>query len=303
MTTDKRGVDAVVHADIPEAVTSWVAELLGAVDNIQPLSGIAGPGAFRVHLTSGSVIVKGSQAAGERLFYERYAPRVREAGVGIPGVYGTAGLEGRHWVVMEDIPSALPRSRWELFDDTITQLARLHARGWNEPLADAVFSPLWDDAVTQAALTWCGDAAIGDALVQAQHQSAEIFQPYTWLSGDPNPTNWRVRSDGTLVLLDWERFCLGHPAIDLAILLPGANGFRRETAEQAARLWMARSPRYAGSVEMLADAMQLAKLWSAVEFLAGAAREPERWPPGAAASLVDHLPMIVAQRQWRQHSF
>ena len=41
------------------------------------------------------------------------------------------------------------------------------------------------------------------------------------ISGDPNPTNWSVREDGTVVLFDWERVGYGTPALDLAITVPG----------------------------------------------------------------------------------
>src|SRR5690242_19318897 len=52
-------------------------------------------------------------------------------------------------------------------------------------------------------------------------KSQSLFIPSHPLSGDPNPRNWRLRAVGLFVLFDWERFCFGAPALDLAIIVPG----------------------------------------------------------------------------------
>ncbi len=63
-----------------------------------------------------------------------------------------------------------------------------------------------------------------------------LFTPQCWISGDPNPTNWGVRSDGTLVLYDWERFGKATPALDLAITVPGLGDWASFQAVAAAYL-------------------------------------------------------------------
>lgn len=48
-----------------------------------------------------------------------------------------------------------------------------------------------------------------------------LFAPMGPVSGDTNVFNWGRRSNGELVLFDWERFGKASPAMDLAPMIPG----------------------------------------------------------------------------------
>jgi aminoglycoside phosphotransferase (APT) family kinase protein len=121
------------------------------------------------------------------------------------------------------------------------------------------------------------------------------------ISGDPNPTNWRVRDDGTLVLVDWERFGYGTPAIDLAILMPGLGSpdGKLETwiASNYVEFWRMANGEVPFLEATLTAQIQLAKLWTAVEFIAGAAKNPEAYPRNTVRFLVEHLPDMLQRTE------
>src|SRR5579883_2966731 len=72
------------------------------------------------------------------------------------------------------------------------------------------------------ATVWCVQASKQTLVVKRSMQPREsIFYTKVAPTGDPNPTNWGLRADGTIVLYDWERFGQATPAIDLAITVPG----------------------------------------------------------------------------------
>jgi hypothetical protein len=101
-----------------------------------------------------------------------------------------------------------------------------------------------------------------------------LFAPRCPISGDPNPLNWGLRDDGALVLYDWERYCAGTPALDLAITVPGlgdAAAFRRVAVAYLRPTWVESPVRETappeGTEEKLAGDIAVAKVWSVVEFL------------------------------------
>jgi hypothetical protein len=73
------------------------------------------------------------------------------------------------------------------------------------------------------------------------------------------------------VLFDWERFCRGAPALDLAPLLPGLG--TTETRVELARTYLDAAGRSATATEIAALAREIgvAKAWNIVELLAAVA--------------------------------
>ncbi len=96
-----------------------------------------------------------------------------------------------------------------------------------------------------------------------------LFTPQCWISGDPNPTNWGVRSDGTLILYDWERFGKAAPAIDLAITVPGLGD--RAVFQAVAAVYLERddysSALASSEICLLTRQIIVAKIWSIIEYL------------------------------------
>jgi len=164
---------------------------------------------------------------------------------------------------------------------------------------DIWYCPKWDDELTEFALSWfAGTAQINEVkslLLHAQAQSQVLFVPNCWLSGDPNPTNWRVRENGELVMIDWERFCQGSPAIDLAIAMPnlGTQDLTLETAiaRNYRRLWSDINEDIFSSDVELALQIRLGKIWTVVEFIANAAQdEDNHYPKKTVEYIVRELP-------------
>jgi hypothetical protein len=81
------------------------------------------------------------------------------------------------------------------------------------------------------------------------------------------------------VLFDWERFCRGAPARDLAPLLPGLG--TAEIYAELARTYLdaADRPATAVGVADLARQIGLAKAWHVVELLSGVGGRGERADP------------------------
>jgi hypothetical protein len=75
-----------------------------------------------------------------------------------------------------------------------------------------------------------------------------------------------MRTDGTLVLFDWDRFGAGTPAIDLAITIPNLGdtvAYRRV----AARYLEEQDVTAPSAEEKLAHNIAIAKVWSVVHYL------------------------------------
>lgn len=68
--------------------------------------------------------------------------------------------------------------------------------------------------MTERASEWFADGSerdqVANQLTMLQREAQVLFQPICCISADPNPTNWRIRDSGELVLIDWERFSFGH---------------------------------------------------------------------------------------------
>ncbi|WP_035462005.1 phosphotransferase [Alicyclobacillus macrosporangiidus] len=292
---------------IPEELSAFLCSTFGRVTDVQTLSGVARDGgAMRLQLNGGkSVIVKSSPLPRERNFYERHASRIRSAGVGLPSLYWSGADDtGRHWIAIEDVPNPFPRERWVCDAEQMEILFRLHVSTWGNrrlKLDEHAFKPAWDDALTVEACAWFGGGLerndMASRLLKLQRDAQVLFQPTCCILADPNPTNWRIRNDGKLVLIDWERFCYGHPAIDLAITMPGLGSKDGTMEGNIAELYRECWEKNVGSVPQelfdLERWIRVAKLWSAVEFLANARRNPESYSEQTMARLVRELPGYV----------
>ena len=117
---------------------------------------------------------------------------------------------------------------------------------------------------------------------------AQFSAPARVISGDTNATNWAMREDGSPVLLDWGRAGLGHPAVDLAILLPGAGWDSAAPARRLGRAYRRHAPN--GVPDNLERMIEVAKSWHVVEFVA--AHGP--LPDNAMAALWRHVRRVVA---------
>ena len=228
--------------------------------SVVDLGGLSGARVRRLDGPGGSVVAKGDVHPRERAFYED----VSILGVRVPRLLGTVEA-GSTWLLLEHLPDPLPRSRWGADAEVVELLRAVHAA--DELALAAVsspFRPSWPAETDRAAREVLDLSREADSALDAvRGRAGQLFEPVGVISGDANPLNWRLDVDGRPVLLDWERIGLGHPAIDLGILMPGLSS-RGEAASMAAA--------YGDGVT--ADQLLGAKAWSVVELAAEAAVDP-----------------------------
>lgn len=288
----------------PADLCTYITETWGEPTSVTRLSGIGGPGAYRVSATRGDVIGKCDPRGREAQFYEHVAPPLRARGVPVPDLYWSGPSGAHHWLVLEAIPHPLPRSRWSGDAGVMAALVRLHRSPLDQVHPDMnLYRPQWTDALTEAAVSCLAPADAGPVrarLRELQERSQNLFAPTCLISGDPNPTNWGMRQDESVVLFDWERFGLGAPAIDIAITMPGLLSSDGERESQIAASYLGQLAEYGdGSpvapLERFVTDIRRAKLWTAVEFLSNYAEG--KLPAHAQTTaewLLTELPRISA---------
>ena len=284
--------DALGNSSLPAGVQVEAERLLGRIEALEQLGGMSGSRVLLVRGGRGRAVVKGGAKAAEAEFYAGVAPVLRARGVGVPDLFWAGTNDGGRWLIIEEVPVPLPRERYGADPEVLATLARIHTAGDVLPplrSADA-FRPAWTTETTDLAMRTLAAqrddiSDVATLLAGMQVEAAPLFAPVCPLSGDPNPANWGLRSDDSLVLFDWERVCLGTPALDLAAIVPGlgtdvdfdavAGGYR------AARMMVDERSLDAA---VLAREIVLAKAWNVVELLAGVAAGH-----GGAERMVDWL--------------
>jgi len=257
-----------VHEEraLPAPIRRALDRLVGNPVEVRRFVGPGGSGVWRATGPVRSVAVKLGVTRREIHFYRRLAPRLASTSLTVPSVLA-AGWDPEPWIVLPWLPAALPRSRWTADPAVMGWLRDWHemAAAWrDEPHPWFAFG--WTDDLTAAALSLLAepDAAWFRPRIARWQDRANrvLWEPLTVVHGDPNPTNWRINDQGRLVLLDWARYGLAHPALDLAVSLPGLAG--PAAAAQAVRQY--------GSPLLGPDHVLLAKLYVSFEFLAMAAQ-------------------------------
>ncbi len=260
---------------------------------------------FRVRGPRGSAVVKGGARPAEARFYQTVMPVLLEYGVAVPEPKWIArDREGVWWLILEDVPQPLPRERWVANREVLAMLKRLHAApACRIPVSsEGFFCPRWTRAMDEAVLSHFGAELTADLtalLGEMRDAYQHMFLPQCPISGDPNPTNWGLRADGSVVLYDWERFGMGTPALDLAITIPGlgdedtfarvASAYLHAGDENDGEAVAERVESSPSTVEALANEVAAAKVWSVVEFLGMGAGDDISAPP-ATYGLVGVFP-------------
>lgn len=292
--------------EIPEPVRATLTKMLGSPPRLDRLGGMSRGPVLRASGADGGphLIVKGRASAAEARIYREDAGLLSAHGIPTPRLYWSEQIDGAWWLVLEEIPEALPRARWLADPELLAILHRLHHSPLTPP---AHYQPGWSQELTEAGLNWFDDrerAELRLRLEELRRTCQPLFEPICPISGDPNPLNWGARADGSLVLFDWERCTLGTPAIDLAITIPVFGS--ESDFEQVASVYLSAGnlPATAGEMNTLARRIKLAKAWVLVEFLANAhtqttgaddadskIRSTARW---AASELPDWLATVFS---------
>ena len=264
--------------DFPKPIQEFIINLYGQPHIITKVNGIKAEGeCYRLGFSKHSIIIKQMADPGEYLFYKKCSPLFKEFSINLPSLYWSYEEGGHYWVVIEDIPYALPKERWQRADDHVLRaLFHLHRESWGKNLPiENPYTPSWDNHISERVLALYPDEEakqLQALLYKAQEESKQLFKPYCWISGDSNPTNWGVREDGTVVLFDWERITYGSPAIDLAIIMSGLgspdDSLELSISKKYIALWSSAGIDFPLTERDLFQQIKLAKIWSVVEFLA-----------------------------------
>ena len=249
----------------PTDIARQVARILGSEPQVSAPGVLSGSTVQRLTGNGASLILKQSDNSREWHVYTRLADLFSRNGINIPRLFAEAVSDNVWWLLLEDIKLELPAQR-RLADVAVIQVLRnLHSLPVSGiDLPPNPYRPEWPEAMSRNALTLFEApvaASLHEPLERIRRACAPLFEPHYPVSTDPNPANWGVRSDGTPVLFDWERFTLGTPPLDLAISVPGLG-----TCEDYRLV----SRAYAGD-DRLAAAIAHAKTWSVIEFLCGCA--------------------------------
>jgi hypothetical protein len=284
----------IFPAEFPGALRAYFEQNYPPIRAIETLSGMSGSSVYRLSFGSLAVIVKASLRPQENIFYRDFAPLLRKQEVAIPALYWQGEAGGQHWLALENIPQPLPRARWNADPLVLEMLTRLHRAKLPRGLdLTQLYKLEWTDAITDNALVLLGTTAerVASLLRQWQPEYQRLFKPLCPISADPNPGNWGVREDGSPVLFDWERFSLGAPAIDVAILIPGlpdkttfrqyAGSYRKINCSNIVEN---------GTLEDFAEDVKVAKVWTVLEFLYIYTTRQTGITPEQIEYLCDHLP-------------
>lgn len=260
----------MIPAEWPADLTLFVQQSWGAVHAVEALGGLSGARVWRLDAARQSGVVKQCGEA-EAAFYERLAPLIRAAAIGVPELWWSGKSSAGRWLLIEYLPAVPLRSTWLGNPAWMLTLARLHQlpartldllpKPYHPPSLDRLAAPAAELLAEKRR------PAFREQLVAVARRVEHLEQ--VPISGDPNPANWGVRADGQAVLFDWERVGLGPIAFDLAITMPGLGD--ADDAQRIAGTYRsvrdAQEPDQAG-VQALARTIMLCKLWAVAEFMA-----------------------------------
>ena len=249
----------------PERLYQPLHTQFGSLRRVECLHGLSQNNIWLAVFDRQSVVVKASKHSAETSFYLNFSEQLKQYGVFAPQLFYSLAEDNRYWLALEHVPTPLPRERWLADRDVIAMLCKLHRSAVS--FGATCFRPKWDNMMTENTLSYFEadvEEKIRPILTHRQAIAQHLFAQTAPISGDPNPANWGIRGDGTLVLFDWERFCLGAPAIDLAITVPGLG--KAEDFEQVARLYLGAAASAEVIMQLLTE-MIAAKTWTIVELL------------------------------------
>lgn len=247
------------------AVLTDIRERFGDIEALEPLTeGQSGAFVARICFHYMSCILKLAKSAREYAFYTQVAPLLSSHGITVPHLLSTMDDTAGAWLILEDVSQPLPRSRWLADPEMLTVLRRLHSLTPEFPIPHP-FEPRWTPEMTDIFSQRLPDR-FTPILHTLRERHTTLFDRQCVISGDPNPTNWGLRADGTLALFDWERVGYGIPAIDLAITVPGLGA--TEEYRRVAQAYLCNLPEAAPEeVEHLAHAVAIAKVWTVIEYV------------------------------------
>ena len=214
---------------------------------------------YLVEMEGRKVIEKRNPTQVEVAFYQQHSATFNQLGILVPEFVGFDTEQDTLWI--EYIPHQIEQDFLLQDPRILSRLVQIHQT--SPPSDNAIFKTHnWTEQATTSALeTLQLDARTEACLRHFQTKAQYLFKSQTLLSGDSNAGNWGLRDNGDLVLFDWERFSIGHPAIDLSPLVAGMGTLK--DYEQVAKRYIELGGK--GIESELATAILLAKAWIVIE--------------------------------------
>jgi thiamine kinase-like enzyme len=243
-----------------------------SIDEISGVNPGRGMFSYRVNSKKKSYILKNCTEKREYDIYTKHASFFKNNNINIPEIYFSCEEDGKHWIIIENIPHPFSKNRWKADSEQIFMLYKLHSKSLNSEITiKEPYQFNWDEELTERVQHLLPNE-LTTKINYLREQAKDLFTPFCCISGDPNPTNWGVRDNGELVLFDFERIGYCNPAIDLAITMPGFGSedgsLEYEIAKKYISHWKNNTITFPFSVDELTKQIQLAKAWSALDYLA-----------------------------------
>ncbi len=246
---------------------AYLTEYVGTPYTTERISGVGGPGCHVVRGSRGEAILKYEIPEREEYFYRVVAPRLSREGLASASLLASG--TSPTWILLERLPSTLPTDRWQGDRDVMRYLARWHQLSDHlVPDLRVGYDYAWDGHAFEELTGWVGTDTLSrlESIVDERHDAfLDLFEPITWIHGDPNPTNWLLTASGDVTLVDWSRFGKANPALDLAVSIPGMPTW--DLILSQAKKYLVFNPAIKKSAEALAQTTALGKLWTFMDFL------------------------------------
>lgn len=246
--------------ELSEELSRQILSWAGPDQEWTRLGGQSGRRVFSVVGSRGSCVLKLDPHQIEQRFYTRFAVQVSESGLGVPRLLGHS-QDAAH-LLLERVDTDLePKIEAQ---SLVAELHQLHL-AVAVPRDEMLFQPEWPASLTSRALERLdvSDPAIWRRTEECRITALHTRAPESVISGDPNPSNWGRRGRDKLVLFDWERFGVGQPELDVAIVMRGLPS--RGEIEAVASHYSALSGR--GSPEITYQKLVAWKVWTVLEFV------------------------------------
>lgn len=245
---------------------------VGSPLTLSRLPGVGGPGCYWVKGPDRDAILKYGLPERQAWFYREWAPRLQASGLAVPRLLASGYRPD--WILLEKLPSALPQDRWQGDPEVLRYLAAWHrlSQDWLGELVDG-YGYGWHDQTLEELRGLVDDRTLdqmADIISLQRTLWEQLFQPMAWIHGDPNPTNWLLTASGRIALIDWSRYGRAHPAIDLAISMPGLP--TSDLFMKQAQQYLQFNPDLSPQAEPLGRIIALGKLWTCIDFMAMAKR-------------------------------
>ena len=250
---------------------------IGAIEE-ELHGGLSDSRVYRVSNGGQSRVLKIQRDPREIEFLTSLAPRILRNASWLPRVFDAGTVDEWNWLLLEFIPTQLPRERWSHDPQALEILRQLHDTVV-DPTAFDWAENRWTEEQLEVSSRYLPDGT--NRLLRRVHGMYQELadRDIVLCSGDPNAPNWLVRDSGELVLIDWQIVTRANRALDIAGWIATMLDYTH--IQQVAA-------RYRGTADLDEPTRELARA-TAIFFCrrcatnfwrAATSPHPDRWQPG-----------------------